>query len=230
MGRRGVSGVRFLRGVPSGPVAARRRHVELSVERPLGGRGPAGSVARLSTTFEVDSDGDGPSPAELSRVLDELIRDLDGLVGPSIAAVPAAHADRDLEELIQTYRPRQRELVDLLLADGEITLGEHACLVASLGASPPSPAVVSTRAQSQEAPVGETPIAAVPISGGPRLPPARPVPELLRTFQITSLRQAGAVRARRQISFAEYMALKRHFEASGVAGEAKEKASPGGSG
>jgi hypothetical protein len=40
------------------------------------------------------------------------------------------------------------------------------------------------------------------------------VPELLRTFQIETLRQAGAVRARRQISFEEYMALKRHFEAA----------------
>jgi hypothetical protein len=40
------------------------------------------------------------------------------------------------------------------------------------------------------------------------------VEELLHTYQITSLRQAGAVRARRQISFDEYMSLKRHFAAS----------------
>jgi hypothetical protein len=34
----------------------------------------------------------------------------------------------------------------------------------------------------------------------------------LRVYQINSLKQAGAVRARREISFSEYMALKRHFQ------------------
>jgi hypothetical protein len=66
----------------------------------------------------------------------------------------------------------------------------------------------------------------VPLAAEPKLPPARPVPELLRTFQIASLRQAGAVRARRQISFAEYMALKRHFESTD--GDAKPPAAPAG--
>jgi len=201
-------------------VAARRRHLELSVERPLGARGPAGSVARLTTRFEVDANGDGPPPAELGRALDELLQDLEGLLGPSVAEIPVARSDRGLEELVETYRPRQRELVDLLLADGEITPVEHARLLGRLGsvaaASPPlaAPPV-------REPALGETPIAAVPLSAEPKLPPSRPVPELLRTFQITSLRQAGAVRARRQISFAEYMALKRHFESEAPADGAK---------
>ncbi|HYA10862.1 MAG TPA: hypothetical protein VEH10_04240 [Thermoplasmata archaeon] len=211
-------------------MSARRRHVELSVERPLGARGPADATARLSATFEPSTDGEGPSTAELSRALDELVRDLDGLLGPSIAVAPAVRSDRSLEELFQTYRPRQRELVDLLLADGEITSGEHASLLASLGTRP-SPAESTPPPPGPDVTgVGETPIAAVPIAAEPKLPPARPVPELLRTFQIASLRQAGAVRARRQISFAEYMALKRHFEAAGPAEGSKGPARPGPSG
>jgi len=203
-------------------MAPRRRHVELSVERPLGVRGPPGAVARLSTTFELSGETDAPSSADLARVLDELVRDLDGLLGSSIAAAPLARADRGVEELVETYRPRQRELVDLLLSDGEITSREHESLLASLEGRPAGTPVSPRPSAPELAPVGETPIAAVPLSAEPRLPPARPVPELLRTFQITSLRQAGAVRARRQISFAEYMALKRHFESTGGSGEAKE--------
>jgi hypothetical protein len=200
-------------GRPSHPVAARRRQVELSVERSLEGRGAPGTVARLSTTLEMDGDGERPPSAELARALDELIRDLDGLLGPPLTAAPAARVDRTLDELVETYRPRQRELVDLLLADGEISPGEHASLLASLGDRPVVPS--GARAVPQAPPPGETPIAAVPVAAEPKLPPSRPVPELLRTFQISTLRQAGAVRARRQISFAEYMALKRHFESAG---------------
>jgi len=192
-------------------VPARRRQVELSVERPLGGRGPDGSVARLSATFDVGGDGT-LSPAELAQALDELVRDLEGLVGPSLAAAPIGRPDRDVEELVQTYRPRQRELVDLLLADGEITPGEHERLLATVGSLPAATERRAAPLPAEPAPSTETPIAAVPIAAEPKLPPSRPVPELLRTFQISSLRQAGAVRARRQISFAEYMALKRHFE------------------
>ena len=175
-------------------------------------------MARLSATFEASGEGDGPSTAELSRALEELTRDLEAALGPGATGTAGGRVDRALEELVETYRPRQRELVDLLLADGEITAGEHAALLLSLGtrpapAPPPVPVPSASPAAADLTTIGETPIAAVPLSAEPRLPPARPVPELLRTFQITSLRQAGAVRARRQISFAEYMALKRHFEA-----------------
>lgn len=192
----------------------RRREIELSVKRPLGPNGPAGGVARLSTRFEVAAEAEGPSPAELARALDELTRDLEGLLGPSLAALPAQRADRDLKELVETYRPRQRELVDLLLDDGELTPGEHARLLASLEETRrPSPPPVPSPAATTPVP-SEASLAAVPIAAERGLPAARPVPELLRTYQIASLKQAGAVRARRQISFAEYMALKRHFEAS----------------
>jgi hypothetical protein len=204
-------------------VAARRRQVELSVERPLAGRGPDGGVARLTAIFEAGPGGEGPSAPELARALEELVRELDGVLGAAEVSGPPARADRDLRELVETYRPRQRELVDLLLADGELSPTEHALLRGHLDSHPPAPAGPAPP-PADLGPVGETPIAAVPLAADRKLPPARPVPELVRTYQIASLRQAGAVRARRQISFAEYMALKRHFEAA----EGKEPApSPG---
>jgi len=184
----------------------------------MGPRATPGTVARLTATFDAGADGDGPSAADLAGALEGLLHDLDELLGATGAEGGSARDERDLRELVETYRPRQRELVDLVLADGEITPREHDLLLASLSERPaalPPTAPVSPSADLTR--VGETPIAAVPLSAEPKLPPARAVPELLRTFQITSLRQAGAVRARRQISFAEYMALKRHFEAEGPA-------------
>jgi hypothetical protein len=161
----------------------------------------------LSARFELPPDGSGPDHGELARALDELQADLDGLVGPPLALAPATRPDRDLTELVETYRPRQRELVDLLLGEGELTVGEHARLVEYLGA-PPAPAEAPYPAPERRI---ETPLAAVPIVAGRGGEGARPVEELLRLYQIGSLKQAGAVRARREISFAEYMALKRHF-------------------
>ena len=193
-----------------------RREVELTVERPLHADNPSGGTVRLSATFEVSPDGAGPDHAELARALDDLQADLDGLVGPPLAAAPAVRPDRDLTELVETYRPRQRELVDLLLSEGELTHGEHARLVEYLGA-PPAPAERPLPSVERRV---ETPIAAAPIMAGRVEEAARPVPELLRLYQIGSLKQAGAVRARREISFAEYMALKRHFQ------EAEARAEP----
>ena len=202
------AGVPFLRVRPFGAVPLRRREVELTVERPLRADSPSAGTVRLSAKFEVPPNGPGPDHSELARALDDLQADLDGLVGPLLAAAPAVRPDRDLTELVETYRPRQRELVDLLLGEGEITTGEHARLVEYLGA-PPAPSEIPARGPE---PGGGTPIAAAPILAGRRDEATRPVPELLRRYQISSLKQAGAVRARREISFAEYMALKRHFQ------------------
>jgi len=188
-------------------VPVRRREIELSVERPLRPDVPSAGVVRLSAKFEIPSDGAGPDHSELARALDDLQADLDGLVGPSLAAL-GARPDRDLTELVETYRPRQRELVDLLLGEGELTTAEHARLVEYLGA-PPAPAEPPSRPLEQRV---DTPIAAAPALAGRPDEGARPVSELLRRYRIDSLKQAGAVRARREISFAEYMALKRHFQ------------------
>lgn len=207
-------------------MTVRRRDLELSVERPLGPDRTGSGTVRLTVRFEPGEDGVGPSPAELAHELEALTEELNALIGLPLAASPIGRADRELAELVETYRPRQRELVDLLLEEGELTAKEHARLVEYLGAGEPaSPGRPTTPSAVPET---ERLIATVPIDRAPAAPvlpgtgtepgPARPggtprtVAELLRTYEITTLRQAGAVRAKRQISFAEYMALKRHFE------------------
>jgi hypothetical protein len=200
-------------------MAPRRRETELSLERPLTSDGPAGGVVRLTVRFEADAAGTGPSPRELAVALDTLKADMDALVGLPLAGAPAARSDRGLTELIDTYRPRQRELVDLLLDEGEISRAEHDRLAEYVSGITGAARTTS----GAPAPVFDPPIAAVPIlaaaSPGPSAPERRPdasrsVEELVELYQIASLKQAGAVRARRQISFEEYMALKRHFERS----------------
>ena len=192
-------------------MALRRRDTELSLERPLGPDGPSGGVVRLSVRLESGSDGTPPSPTELAEALDGLKADLEALLGAPLAALPATRADRELWELVGTYRPRQRELVDLLRDEREITPTEHGRLVEYLSSASPAPGTAPP-AEPRAVPRFDQPIAAVPISAE-RFPEAtRPVADLLRQYQIASLKQAGAVRARRQISFEEYMALKRHFQ------------------
>lgn len=202
----GRPGVRFLRPGPSEVVALRRREVELTVERPLAPGPGAGSV-RLSARFEPSGES-GPTPQELSEALDRLRADLDALVGPPLAAAGVLRPERDLVELVHAYRPRQRELVDLLRDEGEISLAEHTQLAEYLARG-----AAGVRSEPPSRPAFfDQPIAAAPILAERGGEGARPVPELLRTYRIETLKQAGAVRARRQISFAEYMALKRHFE------------------
>ncbi len=208
---------------------ARRREFEISVERPLGPTAPSSGSVRLTVRFEPGVDGAGPSADELARELASLTEQMNALVGLPLAATPIGRSERDLTELVETYRPRQRELVDLLRDEGELSPAEHARLIEYLGSA------AVPRGPSTPPPIPETErlIATVPIdrpisTPGPSPPGAegpRPVPELLRTYQISTLRQAGAVRARRQISFAEYMALKRHFEesASGTAGGSSDR-------
>ncbi len=210
--RRPVGGVRFLGVRPSSGVPPRRREVELSVERPLGPSDEPLGVVRLTARFDPEPGGGPPPVADLKAALADLVRELDSVVGPPVRPV-AARPERGLAELIETYRPRQRELIDLLLEEGEISPTEHAQLAANLPAAP-LPAAASPRPPSRAEPAPERPAPAAPTAAERGLPAARPVPELLRLYQIATLRQAGAVRARRQISFAEYMALKRHFEAS----------------
>ena len=92
------------------------------------------------------------------------------------------------------------ELVELLHADGELT-DAGVRLLRARG---------TERTAEVDAP--KTPVDS--SRGRPARTGARSVEELLRTYQITSLRQAGAVRARRQISFEEYMSLKRYYAPS----------------
>jgi hypothetical protein len=192
-------------------VALLRREVELALERPLDPQNPAAGAARLSARFDVT--GGAPTPAELAEALDGLRADLDALVGVPLAGVPGARPDRELTELVETYRPRRRELIDALRDDGELTRGEHERLanyLAGIGATSASTPVAAPE------PTFDRPLAAVPIAAGRTSDNSRPVEALLREYQIASLKQAGAVRARREISFEEYMALKRHFQRDGA--------------
>ncbi|HEV2317825.1 MAG TPA: hypothetical protein VGV89_09690 [Thermoplasmata archaeon] len=193
-------------------MALRRTHLELSVERELpaeGGEPPA--RARLTARFEAPEDG-APTERDLHEAMDQLRRDLDAAVGRA-----PNRPDRELAELIETYRPRQGELVDLLLDEGELSQVEHDRLRDHLrtGAPPadrPAPMASAAAPHSPEPhPAPAASLASAPL-GNDRAPStARPVAQLLQEYQIGSLKQAGAVRARRQISYEEYMALKRHF-------------------
>ncbi len=177
----------------------KRREIELSVEQPLGP--PADGTVRLSVRFEVDPQETTTDPEDLATALAHLREELSELVGSPAAAT---HEDRDLAELVETYRPRQPELLELLRGEGDLSPREYELLKAHLATAPPRPAAALA---ARSRPAGPA-IPATPV--GPATP--REVPDLLREYHIESLRQAGAVRARRQISFEEYMALKRHFE------------------
>lgn len=178
--------------------------VERTVPDPRGG---SPTVVRFSVEVDpADLDARGGAGATL---VERLRTELDAAVArlvPESGAGP--RPDRPLVDLIEAYHPRQPELVDLLRDEGELTAGEHTLLqghLAAAGASAP------TRPAPAGVPIVDRPIAAAPLESDRAPSSPRPVDELLRTFQITTLKQAGAVRARRQISFEEYMALKRHF-------------------
>ena len=199
----------------------KRTEIELSVERELSATPvePA-ARARLTARYVLASEGPPPTAEELRRAFEELRGELTAAVGsapPGELTLP--RRERELAELVETSRPRQSELVELLREEGELTEREHRLLVEYLRETPARP---PPRREGPTGPAGANPepapsppysppLAAAPleVDRTPILP--RPVPELLAAYQITSLKQAGAVRARRQISFEEYMALKRHF-------------------
>ena len=180
----------------------RPREIELSVDRPLArSLGAEGGSVRLTARFAIDASGDGPTSAELQEALDRLRSEIDGL------RLPSPRADRTLDELVEAYHPRQWELVELLRDEGELTTGEFEALRAHLAPGGPSPLA---RATPPPAPAGPPTPATTPERPGG----GRPIPELLERYAIDSLRAAGIVRARREISFDEYMALKRHFQSA----------------
>jgi hypothetical protein len=192
----------------------RRREIELSVERDLLGRGGSVRRARLTARFELEGSRDAPTPKELGETIRSLDRELEAAGTEAGFTVAATLPERSLEELVETYRPRQSELVDALETDGEITAGEAALLRGSLAGSsnrraaarvPPPPKAPA------EIPLTDRPLAAMPLVNDRTPSVPRPIPDLLATYRIESIKQAGAVRARRQISFDEYMLLKRHF-------------------
>lgn len=195
-------------------MSLRRKELEISVERPLGSAlDPRSEVVRLTARFQVE--GADPTVEELEAALNELREELGRIPGAS------SGPDRPLEDLVQAYRPRQAELVDLLRAEGEITPGEHELLRAYVAQRTPEhpepPAPLAPPA---------TPRAPAPTPT-PRVGGSRTVEAVLEQYRINSLREAGLVRARRQISFDEYMALKHYFESRGGASAAPDATAQG---
>lgn len=191
----------------------RAREFELSVEREILDTSGVSRRVRLTSHFLLPDGASAPTPAEYAEAIRELDRELEAARAQAGFRGPAPRVDRSRTELLETYRPRQAELVDALLADGEISEGEAEMLRSAL----PTPrAGPRSEAPTKPTLVPETdrPLAAMPLSNDRAPTVARPVTELLATFQIATLKQAGAIRARRQISYDEYMALKRHFGAS----------------
>ena len=121
-------------------MAPRRKEYELTVEQELPAAADgAPRRARLTARFTGEAGETDLDDAELARSLRELA---DRLARASEAAGvgrgPAAGArpDREVRELLETYRPRQIELVELLHADGELTDGEYAVLRARMTERP----------------------------------------------------------------------------------------------
>ncbi|MCI4366223.1 MAG: hypothetical protein L3K08_00555 [Thermoplasmata archaeon] len=189
-------------------MALRRTSITLGLEREVSNpEGPPERV-RLSASFEVEDDG--PTSEELRAALDRLRGQLEEIAGGRSGVRAGTRA---LDELVETYRPRQSELVELLQEDGEISLPEAALLHTYL-------AQLAVRAEPMAGlppgvpPPTDRPIAAMPLENDRTPSTPRSIPQLLGQYRIETLKQAGAVRARRQISFEEYMALKRHFSAA----------------
>lgn len=189
-------------------MVARRRSVTLGLEREVVGPTGVPERLRLSAQFDAgDGASDGPTLEELKAGLERLREELAGLAGGSrYGALPP----RALDELVETYRPRQEELVALLEEEGEVSTAEAELLrgyLAQRGAT-----ARADRSEGPEVPpLHERPIAAAPLEHDRTGPVPRPVARLLEEYRIETLKQAGAVRARRQISYEEYMSLKRHF-------------------
>jgi hypothetical protein len=198
----------FPRRVSSTVMALERSELVVSVEQEAAPPGQPARRLRLEARFPASARP--PTAAELGEAIGRLDRELSeaARVAGYVPTSPV-RPDRPVNELVETYRPRQAELVELLLAEGEVTPGEAESLRSYLAG--PVAAGVTSAPPRDEIPVTDRPIAAAPLENDRTSGRARTVPELLSTYRIESLRQAGAVRARRQISFEEYMALKRHF-------------------
>jgi hypothetical protein len=183
-------------------VTLRRTEIELAVERDVADAD--GVVRRFRIVARYPVEASDPTPEVLAPLLRSLADELDRSL-PAGTPIPS-RADRSLTELVETYRPRQPELLDLLREDRELTDGEFALLRGYL-------AERSVAVPPENIPI-DRPLAAAPLAQDRTPITPRPLDELLRLYRIESLKQAGAVRARRQISYEEYMALKRHFSAA----------------
>lgn len=175
----------------------------------------SGRPRRVRLAAGFDPKDELPSDAEIAGALAEIEAAFDRARAAMGWREPPGRAERQLGELLDTYRPRQASLVEALRADGELSEREAELVLAHLGqggGTPPPPTEEATPELVPAGGAGPSVGAVAERGGGPRS-----VADLLRVYRIETLRQAGAVRAQRQISFDEYMALKRHFAREGSA-------------
>ncbi|MDE1820140.1 MAG: hypothetical protein KGJ23_07650 [Euryarchaeota archaeon] len=181
--------------LPAGDTPARRVHLAMTLQPAEGAE---------VTTEEVQA-----AVKLLSHHLESAIATLsEG--GPSGAG---PRPDRPLPDLLETYRPRNLELVDALLWEGELTPTEHQVLQAAVR-TPPERA--SKGPPPKTAPPPEAPLATIAPSASSSQGPARTSPRsvdaLLRELDLKDMRDANRARGRRMISYEEWAALKSHFE------------------
>ena len=192
----------------------KRPEWDLSIERVVL-VGPGAEPATIRFTARFAEGTDVPDPTEVASTIRTLIDQMVRALPPDLPSAPALpRPERGIQELLETYRPRQPELVDLLRDEGQLSAGEYAQLKRHLSATP-TPALPAGSAphagDSGEPPLVERPLAAAPLAHDRTPATPRPVAQLLELYRIESVKQAGAVRARRQISYDEYMAIKAHF-------------------
>ncbi len=204
---------------------ARRKDVTVSLEQEVpSGEGEAPRRIRVTMTLEPGEDGK-VAPAETA----EAIQTLSSVLESSASSLALASGgttgprpDRSLSELVESYRPRDLQLLDALLWEGEITPTEHEMLRSQL----PKPGAVAAKVPLPSKEVAPSPppsptpaptsppTAARPAASatGTARPSARSVDQLLRELAIQDLRDVNRARGRELISYDEWAALKAHFE------------------
>ncbi len=188
---------RLYRGeaIPSTPMAKETPPVTLTLEMEVPGE-EGHPPRRLSLSTVLPSPA-GPEERQTEvREAVERLRDCLRTAGEVLLPPGSGpRADRALEELMETYHPRDAKLLETLLWDGELTPGEHQLLVGAIPSAPEGSGA------SPEAP------------GRGKLPASpRPADVLVRELELKDLKDANRARFRRLISFDEWTSLKRHFE------------------
>ncbi len=185
---------RLYRGeaIPSAPMPKEDPPVTLTLEMELPGE-EGHPPRRLSLSTVLPSPvGSEERQAEVRSAVERLRECLRTAEGALLPPGTGPRADRTLEELMETYHPRDPKLLETLLWDGELTPGEHQVLSGAL--------------------------ASAPEGGGPargKLPASpRPPDVLVRELGLKDLKDANRARFRRLISYDEWTSLKRHFERS----------------
>ena len=163
----------------------------LSVEVPDGERPPR----RLAVSTTLKPQGETAAPPEVREALERLKGWLDEGERLLLGAGAGAKPDRSLEELVETYHPRDARLLDSLLWDGEISPTEHDLLLTTLRPVEPPKVPAPAGLQGSDR------------SGGAPRPPEGLVAEL----GLKDLKDANRARFRRLISYDEWVALKAYF-------------------